>query len=693
MPRRSIGRPWILAVTFGSLLSTSPLWGQTPPKRATLPPALEEIRKASVSWERRTGPNRRVVDQVCLVPDLATFFEVIATWDEGHYFPILFDDIDYSFKFLRAFKPARIVRFPRKPQPIDPSKMWEVASLAVARSWGTDDTLPASPGIAETIPKRLGATPPSMVLSSPSAPMLAGAVALAAGRFQPLLNWEPGKGYNDILSGDQAQAFALSLEERIADRVTKYARMNDDCDFITLAGDWPYRYEANGKLEMRNPRVKPFFDTNGGPLAIDDLVGRAADDDSRWAFTGRLLGDAKASVYSAMCSLFLQPHSAVLVNTYDEKDKAWSFYTMTTANEVLEKAMSSWTITHHAGAAANITGWHHTFDPVNRFGLVMINSHGGPTHFHVTDGTANTSDVPPTDPAAVVMIHSFSAANPNDPATIAGRWLANGAYVYFGSMNEPSLQAFRPPTLVSLLLAENYPLGAALRRSTAEDFGTPWRLLYIGDPLYRVKAGAPIARIRPKDWAVVTNWPRYSPLPSLEESATNEQKIQWAVKTSLSRFQREDLVRSRGDLSIVLRSIPRNSLSEPIRPILDSLLADTLLEANRLSELHERFSAIPQADRTPAVNRALETCRAALFERYSEARDFTHAEKLWSEAVRAVPSRPYVELITAKVGALADTPPRKTEWASRLKAAERDLKQTEAADVIAAERKRVEKPE
>src|SRR4051812_41818165 len=51
--------------------------------------SLDEIRRASVSWEWRPGPERKVVDLVCLVPDLPSFLEVIATWDEAHAFPIL----------------------------------------------------------------------------------------------------------------------------------------------------------------------------------------------------------------------------------------------------------------------------------------------------------------------------------------------------------------------------------------------------------------------------------------------------------------------------------------------------------------------------------------------------------------------------------------------------------------------------
>src|SRR4051812_9746768 len=68
-------------------------------------PRLEPLRRAATSWELRAGPERAVIDQVCLVPDVPTFLQVIATWDRGHWFPILFDDVESTFRFLRAFKP------------------------------------------------------------------------------------------------------------------------------------------------------------------------------------------------------------------------------------------------------------------------------------------------------------------------------------------------------------------------------------------------------------------------------------------------------------------------------------------------------------------------------------------------------------------------------------------------------------
>ena len=72
---------------------------------------LSALRSAAESWRRSAAPRRLVVDQVCLVPDLPTFLEAIASWDERHYFPILIDEPAWTLPFLRAFHPARVVRY------------------------------------------------------------------------------------------------------------------------------------------------------------------------------------------------------------------------------------------------------------------------------------------------------------------------------------------------------------------------------------------------------------------------------------------------------------------------------------------------------------------------------------------------------------------------------------------------------
>ena len=142
-------------------------------------------------------------------------------------------------------------------------------------------------------------------------------------------------------------------------------------------------------------------------------------------------------------------------------------------------------VEHVEGPQSDLKHWHAMFAPLNPFGLLLVNTTGGPEMFSIAGGPGRPGDVPRGVFTAVSMIHSFSAANPSDPQTLAGRWLANGAYVYFGSVQEPFLPAFRTPGLVAELIAADMPLVAALRQGEGEPGGFPWRLVYLGDPLYR----------------------------------------------------------------------------------------------------------------------------------------------------------------------------------------------------------------
>src|SRR5579864_3110845 len=190
---RNIAAALVLASIPGSAPSWAPGWVGGPSPifwpfpRSLSDPRLEAERKASVAWETRTGPKRQVVDLVCVVPDVATFFAAIAAWDERHYFPILIDDPEYSLRFLRAFRPARIVQFPRRVLAIPDERLWPEAVKAAGRAWVGSGRTESEAPLGDRVPTRLGPTPPGIVVSSPASPTLCGALALAAGRFQPLL--------------------------------------------------------------------------------------------------------------------------------------------------------------------------------------------------------------------------------------------------------------------------------------------------------------------------------------------------------------------------------------------------------------------------------------------------------------------------------------------------------------------------
>ena len=63
----------------------------------------------------------------------------------------------------------------------------------------------------------------------------------------------------------------------------EYDRLGDDCDFVTLAGDWPYRYHVpkGDPAFDKAPGLPPAF--KEGARAFDDLIGRSTGHLSRWS--------------------------------------------------------------------------------------------------------------------------------------------------------------------------------------------------------------------------------------------------------------------------------------------------------------------------------------------------------------------------------------------------------------------------
>jgi len=695
--RRTGGRKrwWLAALICLVAVGSEPPSGQQPrggPAPVALTdPRLGPLRAASARWEARQGPTRAVVDQVCLVPDLATFCAAVAGWDRSHYYPILIEDAESTLRFLRAFRPARVVRFPRAVGPIAPGEIWSKAREAVQASWrepvpestGRPDPTPrAATSRGARPPSTLGPTPPGLVVSNPDSPMLAGAVALAAGRFQPLIRFDSARGYWQTLTRDELDRFSGDLTRAVAAVAPDHLGLGDDCDFLTIAGNYPYRYR----------------DAQGQDEAVDDALGRT-DAGVRWAYAGRILGDPAQSVYRAMCALFLQPDSATLFNGYDEAGSPWADYSTRGATSRLAGTLPTSTF-QAADRHGSVASWHEAFDPENRSGLVWVNSHGSPTVFRLqANEEASTTDVPRTVPAAVVMIHSFSAADPTDPATIAGRWLTNGAFVYFGSMNEPYLQAFRTPQLAIDLIANHLPMAAALRNTSIEPFDAPWRLVYLGDPLFRLKPNStnPPARVGPdqttRDWPIVGG-PDHAATPSLHPSNSATGSVfragfdSWIALASSPQTMPNDP----GVAATIARlaDLNRDDLDPATRRTYDSVLADLLFFAKRRGELRSRIEAIPPADRSPELARWLDAIRGVDFAWLLAGDDFDRIIAAWRRIIGSTALDDFQRQATDRVGALATNPTRRADWAEALRAALQGRPLDPAAKFLGTELKRVE---
>ncbi|HEU5116367.1 MAG TPA: hypothetical protein VFT74_06770, partial [Isosphaeraceae bacterium] len=412
--------------------------------------------------------------------------------------------------------------------------------------------------------------------------------------FQPLIRWEPGQTRTDKLTLEDALKLVADLETRIDRLAPKHEGLGDDCDFLTLAGDWPRRY------------VIPGDGPKAGEASFDDLLGRSPGSLSRWAYVGRLQDDARLSVYQAMCSLFLQPESALLFNGYDEQQEPWSTFRMDRAERRLGKILK---VEASSGPEeGGLAGWRRAFDPINRHGLVLINSSGGGDSFNTRNGIGQTQDVPMSVPTAVLIIHSFSAVDPDNASTIAGRWLLNGAFLYFGSLNEPFLQAFRTPTLEADLLAEGLPLGSVVRKLVEEDplFGTPWRLHLLGDPLYRIDPKAAQAP-RLETWESVQDMPAFQEEPPPPPTSPDLARLRWALETALAQARRRAAGRERAGWEVVMLSIDRSALpAGQAQQVHDDLLADLVTFARPGLPWKPRVDAIPAEERSDALRRSLE---------------------------------------------------------------------------------------
>ena len=414
----------------------------------------------------RTVP--RAAGLVVLVPDLPTFLHAVSQWDRDLCFPVLFDDPKWARKFIAAYGPAQIVyATKRSPQEVTPELLQRAAMAAMGPGAIADD-LDARPDAFRRAWAGLPGAPAGAVVTSLAADGLPAAVALAAARRQALLLADAApKAQGSTVSTQDADALRAWLVQELDRWKLPHQRLGDGMDFVTLALPWPSRYR-----ETRG--VFP------GVRALDDALTRR-EDRTRFAFCGRILGDRAMATYAAMCALFLRPSRALLFNTYGSRaGSIWASYGMAQAETVLGKDME---VTHVVGRPGDLTEWHRLVMPRNAFGLVAVNSSGGRTNWSIAGGGGTTEDVPDTAPCMVHFTHSGSATAPTDADSIAGRWLANGAYLYFGSLAEPYLTAFTPPSRFARRLDRGWPAGAAFRRMRGESFWTPWRLWLLGDPL------------------------------------------------------------------------------------------------------------------------------------------------------------------------------------------------------------------
>ena len=438
-----------------------------------LPPSAKEQ-----PWPVQTGlrvgilrENIPTVNRIVLVPDEATFLAAIQKWNLKGNWPILIEDKKYAPMFLERFQPEEIVRLPSIKQQLPTGqKLQQLMHNSAATAWNATD--------AKTLKekwKELGWEPPGVVITSESDPARTAAVALAAARGQPLVFLEGNFGKpNNNLNDTQWKNLQIAVTKAVESTGYFYSQLGDAIDTITIVRQLAVKYQSPQNKDEQ--------------LAVTDGLGRHPNGE-RWAAAGWIYGSEVRSIYQAMCAIFLDSETAMLYDSYP-KEGNWEKYEMESAASGLKTIGLNVELVQQPDSS--LQTWRSLASKPWTFDLILMNSKGYPKSFQVGDGDAPVDDIPKLQfPAAIHMIHSWSASDPDDASTVAGRWLENGAYAYVGSVHEPLLSAFIPPKIMVDRLKRGAPFLIAARQLESP----PWKITTIGDPLMSIAKPRP--RIRP----------------------------------------------------------------------------------------------------------------------------------------------------------------------------------------------------
>ncbi|MEM7623410.1 MAG: hypothetical protein AAF235_09425, partial [Planctomycetota bacterium] len=351
-------------------------------------------------------------------------------------------------------------------------RRWIEGALARVFDSGTEPT-PTLSLVARW--QDLGHTPPGVAVADDEDEAWTAALALAAGRGQPIV-WVKRTLVGRV-DGAMQQTAAARLVEQI----------ETGCERTGLS--WRETGDAIESVAIcLNTAVKlraEFGENARERFALTDLVGRhdalgagRLKPSERWAWAGQITGDAASAAYQAMCSLFYEPGAAWLFDGYPD-EQPWNTFDASRAAELFESAGFDTSIVDTPRGTHD--GWLLSSARAIRADVVMVNSKGRPQDFALTSGTGSYRDAPTLGmPPVVYFVHSWSATQPANRKTVAGRWRERGAFAYVGSVHEPFLQAFVPTPAVAGRLLSGVPLAAAVR---ADSPGALWKITVLGDPL------------------------------------------------------------------------------------------------------------------------------------------------------------------------------------------------------------------
>jgi hypothetical protein len=480
---------------------------------AQIPPQIRLGLRAEVI--RRQLP---VVPVVVLVPDERSFVAAVAGWSLAARYPVLIDDGTWATRehvgrFVRAMGPgAKVVRFKageQSPWPDagTPAEQQAALEAVVARTWGAREGESLVDALA-----RYGGSPVGVVAASVTDPAWPAALALAAGRGQPLVfvSGTPGLSVSASMPFSDADRLSREITAGLGEKRLAWESLGEGVEAVTLALNVPTRVAYGAGDDPRLAGSPPFQSKPGESFALTDVIGRVpmGARSDRWAWAGQVFGSPAESAYRAMAGLFLAPSSAWFFNGY-QSGPGWDQFNPAEAERVLseqkwvvrsdgpprqsavqfrERAAGAWATRARAGASAP-TG------AAARGGLwaslIAVNTMGNADFFDLRPGRCLAADAPVLgEPSLVYFVHSWSAQQPENPATIAARFFRHGAFGYVGSVQEPLLQAFQPTPRFPLRMLSPAPLGVSARLDDAP----MWRINVLADPLITWGPPAPVSK-------------------------------------------------------------------------------------------------------------------------------------------------------------------------------------------------------
>ncbi len=434
---------------------------------------------------QKLGARVRAVDRavgvspvVVIVQDERSFVEAVARWTTAARYPVLLDDgspesRESIARFVRAFEPRRVLRW----QTEGGGEGWtnperrDAIEAAMVRAWGVElaEGEQATPALIAQW-RAMGAPPPGVVVVGEGDAAWPAALALATARMQPIVWMSAPGGINQTIASADADAFCSALEGSLTALGLQWNQLGDEIDAVTLCMNAPARHASD----------------EHGTTAFTDRVGRlgsASSSAPRWAWAGHVFGSPSIAATNAMASIFLTAGSAWLFDTYPN-DPPWSSYALAPAAEVYRQIGLD--VEANDPLARGLVNFQLCAGAPIDAGLVAVNTKGRMSEFALAPGMAAGRDVPILgEPAAVHVVHSFSAQRPGVITSVAGAWLARGAFAYIGSVDEPGLQSFVPQPTFAARLGSLFPWGAAGREDGMLENR---KLAVLGDPLWMLDA-------------------------------------------------------------------------------------------------------------------------------------------------------------------------------------------------------------